>query len=390
MTCFRSTFLLSVFVFVLGLAIPGPAKGQGTADFQKFVDQAIAAGGGEVMIPPGTWVLEKGLFLKDAKNVTIAGLDRELCILKLPPVAYAEASQDAAAGASEIPVTRLQNMKPGMRLRIEAPGAVDSFTKQPTNFHLAAVKSVEKDKLILTEPLKYAVPIKTVIRDADAANVIEIRGASENITLRNLTLDGGRTAADPAIRGHAELTGVHVAGKYTYEAGPTGPRVKGFTMDNCILQNFFGRGVSFYSVQESTITRCTFMDINDEAVNFDHFSENCLAKHNHITRARVAFELNDAKACIVEANEVRDSGIGVNLWRWCKHEDGINEGNRIVNNAFLNISGNAIQFGKGTKDNVVENNEITNAERNGISLSGTSQKLEKNQITGAKLKAVSE
>jgi hypothetical protein len=374
------------------LAVPAAAQETKAPvlDFQKFVNEAIAAGKGEVIIPPGTWVLEKGLFLKDAKDITIAGLDREACILKLPPVAYAECAQDTAAGGAEVSVVRLQNMKPGMKLRIEAPGAVDSFTKKPTNYHLANVKAVEKDKLLLEEPLKFAVPAKTTIRDADAANLFEIRGASENVTIRNLTLDGGRTAGDPVIHGHAELTGVHVAGPYTYEKGPTGPRVKGITLDNCIIQNCFGRGVSFYSVENSTITRCTFMDISDEAINLDHFSENCVAKHNHVTRARISVEMNDAIACTVEANEVRDCGIGVNLWRWCKQENGINERNKIVNNLFTGMEGNAVQLGKGTKDNEVTRNEIVNPGKNGISLNGTTQKVEGNQISGAKGKAVVE
>lgn len=387
----------SIIGFLLLALQPAPAAAQETAkapapvlDFQKFVNEAIAAGKGEVIVPPGTWVLEKGIFLKDAKAITIAGLDREACILKLPPVAYAECAQDTAAGGTEIPVMRLQNMKPGMQLRIEAPGAVDSFTKQPTNYHLAKVKAVEKDKLLLETPLKFPVPAKTTIRDADAANLFEIRGASENVTIRNLTLDGGRTEKDPVIHGHGELTGVHVAGPYTYEAGPTGPRVKGVTIDNCIIQNCFGRGVSFYSVENSGVTRCTFMDISDEAINFDHFSENCVAKHNHITRARIGVEMNDAIACVVEANEVRACGTGVNLWRWCKQENGINERNKIVNNLFTGMEGNGLQFGKGTRDNEVTENEIVNPGKNGLVLNGTSQKVEGNQISGAKGKAVVE
>jgi hypothetical protein len=383
-TCISRTLLSSCaaagILLVWGQELPAQESKAPLLDFQKFVNEAIAAGKGEVIIPPGTWVLEKGLFLKDAKDITIAGLDREESILKLPPVAYAECAKDTEAGGTEIPVARLQNVKPGMRLRIMAPGAVDSFTKKPTNYHLAKVKTVEKDKLLLEEPLKFAVPAKTTIRDADAANVFEIRGASENVTIRNLTIDGGRTADDPAIQGHAELTGVHVAGSYTYEAGPTGPRIKGVTIDNCIIQNCFGRGVSFYSVEASSITRCTFMDISDEAINFDHFSENCVAKHNHITRARIAFELNDSIACVVEANEARDCGTGVNLWRWCKQENGINEKNRIVNNLFSGMEGNGLQFGKGTKDNEVRGNEIVNAGKNGISLNGTTQKVEGNAV----------
>ena len=75
-----------------------------------------------------------------------------------------------------------------MRLWIEAPGEVDAFTGKPTNYHLATVKSVESGRLVLTAPLKFAVPAKTSIRDADGPNLIELRGACEDILIRNLQL----------------------------------------------------------------------------------------------------------------------------------------------------------------------------------------------------------
>jgi hypothetical protein len=61
-----------------------------------------------------------------------------------------------------------------------------------------------------------------------------------------------------------------------------------------------------------------------------------------------------------------------------------------VNNLFTGMEGNALQFGIGTKDNEVMRNEIVNAGKNGISLNGTTQKVEGNQISGEEGKAVVE
>lgn len=351
------------------------------------MDEAIKAGKGTVTVPPGTYILPRGLMLKDAKQIAIIGMDRERCILKLPPLAFAECSRDTPVGDTEIPTASSQNIAAGMRLWIEAPGAVDKFTKQPTNYHIATVKAAEAGKIVLTAPLKYAVPAKTHIRDADAANLIEIRGKSDGILLRSLTLDGGRTVADPPVRGHAQLCAVFAAGAYDYEKGPSDPKVKSVMVEDCTIQNCFGRGVAFYSVERGRVERCTFMDINDEAVDFDHFTEKGEARGNHINRCRVAFELNDANDILIIGNEVRGCDTGVNLWRWCKQED-LNIGNRIFNNAFLNIAGNAIQLGKDTSLNSVANNDITGCGKNGIVIAGEQQTVEDNRISDVKGKDV--
>jgi hypothetical protein len=356
---------------------------------QKFVDEAIKAGSGEVTVPPGTYTLPHGLLLKDAKKIAIIGMDRERCVLKLPPLAYAECAQDTPAGGTEIPTAKSQHIAPGMKLWIEAPGPVDKFTKKPRNYHLATVKAVEQGKILLSTPLQFPAPAKTQIRDANAANLIDVRGTSENILLRNLTLDGGRTAEDPAVHGHAQLCGVFVAGPYDYEKGPTGPAVQNVVVEDCVIQHCHGRGVALYSVQGARVERCTIMDTNDEAVDFDHFTSKCEARGNRIARCRVAFELNDANDVVITANEVRDCGTGINLWRWC-HQKDLNEGNQITNNAFVNTSGNAVQLGSETRLSTVVNNDIQGAGKNGIVVKGTEQTVKDNRFSGVKGKEVAE
>lgn len=51
-------------------------------DLQQFIDEAIQAGGGEVVIPPGEHVIRKGLKVVNAKGLRIAGMDKERSSLK--------------------------------------------------------------------------------------------------------------------------------------------------------------------------------------------------------------------------------------------------------------------------------------------------------------------
>lgn len=384
-TCVMRTFLSFILLFNLGAPLcQGAEEGP---PIQQWIDEAIKQGGGVVTIPPGVHVLKGGLMVKDAKKLAIRGMDKETCVLKLPPLAYAECAEATPAGSLTLPVRAARHLVPGMRLHLEADGAMDAFTKKPKPFVLAVVAEVQEGRLRLKEALAFPIPAGTVIRHEDAPNLIEIRGASDQVEIANLTLDGGSVAGDPPVQGHAQLCGVFAASPYSYEKGPTGPKIKGVAVRDCILQNLFGRGVAFYSVENSSVERCSIRDANDEAVDLDHFTTGCIVRGNQIIRCRIAFEMNDANTALIEGNEARDCQIGVSLWRWCP-QPGLNEGNVIRNNLFQNMSGNALQIGKGTARNVFEANEIDQAGRNGFSLSGEAQVLRGNVIRGAGLKDI--
>ncbi len=374
-------------LLILFFAVLQPARALPEAEIQRFIDEAIKAGGGEVVIPRGVHLIERGLLIKDAKKLRIIGLDAEDTILKLPPVAYGLAAGATTAGATTIPVKTQRGFKPGMRLKIEADGEIDSFTKKPKPYHLAIVKAIENDAIQLDAALKFPVPAGTMIRHEDAPNLIEVRGASENVRIEKLTLDGGRVERDPPIRGHAQLCAVFASGKYSDEAGPTGPQVKQLSISRCFIQNCHGRGVALYSVEGAEIDDCTIRDTADEAIDFDHFTVKSIATHNHIARCFVGVELNDANDCLVAGNEFFECGTGINLWRWCK-QPGLNEGNLIVQNVFDHMQGNAVQIATGTKGNTIAQNEITGSGKNGIIISGEAQIVKANKITGSRMKAI--
>jgi len=373
--------------FLLPLIALQPVGALTEAEIQKFINDAIKAGGGEVVIPPGVHVIERGLKVKDAKKLRITGLDAEESVLKLPPVAYAVSAGTGAAGATRINVQAQRGFKPGMRLKIEADGEIEPFTKKPRPYHLAVVKAVGRDVIHLVAPLKFAVPDGTMIRHEDAPNLIEIRGTCEDVHIGKLTLDGGRVDGDPPIRGHAQLCAVFASGAYNYEKGPTGPPVRKPRISRCFIQNCHGRGIALYAVEGAEIDGCTIRDTSDEAIDFDHFTVKSIATHNHIARSLVGVELNDATGCLVAGNDFRECGTGINLWRWCKLP-GLNEGNIVAQNVFEATRGNAVQVAAGTKGNSVIQNEINGSGRNGISLAGEGQVVKANRITGSGMKAI--
>ena len=356
-------------------------------ELQGFINDAIKAGGGEVVIPPGTHLISKGLQVKDAKKLRIVGIDMERTLLKLPPLAFAETAGAAQAGDLRLETKRIQGLKPGQPIQIEADGEIEPFTKKPKPYQRTVVEKIEGQVLVLKSALTFPVPAGTLIRDPQAPNVFEVRGATDGLTIEKLTLDGGRVAGDPLVRGHVQLCGVLAQGPYSYDKGVTGAPVKNVTVSRCIIQNCHGRGVAFYAVEGGRVEDCTIMDTTDEAVDLDHFTTKAVVRHNHVARSSVAVELNDATNCEVSANEGRDCGTGINLWRWCKMPE-LNQGNVITGNTFEQMKGNSIQIGRDTARNTIADNDIRDSGRNGISLSGQDQTVKSNRISGSKLKDI--
>ncbi|MCB1211864.1 MAG: right-handed parallel beta-helix repeat-containing protein [Verrucomicrobiales bacterium] len=322
-------------------------------EIQQFIDEAIKAGGGEVVIPQGTHEIRKSLLIKDAKNLRLIGLDQERCILKLPPASFAQSSVAVAAGVMSIATLRQQGIVPGMTLQIEAPGEMDTFTQKPRSSFRAVVAAVTPDTITLTAPLAFPVPEGTLLRDVKAPNLIEIRGLTEGLWIEKLTLDGGKVEGDPKIHGHVQLCGIFASGPYSYEKGPTGPPVKGVQVSRCIIQNCHGRGIAFYSVEGASVTDSTIMDTTDEAIDLDHFTTKSLVRHNHIARCGVGVELNDANDCQVIGNDFLNCGLGIHLWQYCK-QPGLNEGNVIRDNVFDGMEGARIKVQSGLTKNEIE------------------------------------
>jgi len=109
------------------------AEGFNRADLQKFIDDAIAAGGGQVILPPGTHTLDAPLVIKNAVKLRVAGLDSEDTYLQ--PVA------DTVKG---FPLIRIEGSAEDLRIdKITFTTIGDTFSSIP----LIEVKgSTAKDK----------------------------------------------------------------------------------------------------------------------------------------------------------------------------------------------------------------------------------------------------
>ena len=387
MSCALRLALAFSFLHLASHAAPLTVAQDGSGEFNgadekpilAAVAKARSAGGGEIVIKRGTYVCAQPIALKDARKITFRG--ERGTVLKLPPLQHAETSADAAVGATELPVRVQQGLAKGVRIRIMAGGAIDSFSGKQKPSFFVTLAAAESGRLVLEKPLEFPVPAGTKIINEDAPNLFELRGACEDIAIEGLEIDGGRAPGDPHVSGHAQLCGVFAAGSYDYVKGPTGPPMQRIVVRDCVVRNCFGRGIAFYAVTRGVVERCTIEDTVDEAVDLDHFAVGCIVQHNAVARCGVGVEMNDANECAVLRNRFEACRIGINLWRWCKQPD-LNTRNVILENAFIGTKGNALQLAAGTATNIVHGNHIRGSGGKAISLAGDDYEISGNDVDG--------
>ncbi|MEW6358699.1 MAG: right-handed parallel beta-helix repeat-containing protein [Planctomycetota bacterium] len=354
----------------------GDIQGDTEQPIVEAIRRMVEAGGGTVRIKEGAYIIHDTIgFGPDVHDLVIEGAGE--VVLKLAPQIRTTAAAELKPGDARMIVADASAFKPNMQIEIQAEGRKDSFSGYQTKSFSMRVKSVEGSEIEFTGPTKYGAPAGTNV--VQLVNLFQMDRA-KRLTLRGLTLDGDMKKEDMRPISHVFHCGVFGQGPYTYEKGPTGPPVEDITIENCIIRNFFHRGIALYSVVRPTVLNCTVENTMAEAVDFDHFCTHCVARGNNLSRAPVGVEMNDASYCLIEGNTIRECGVGVNIWQWCKL-DNLNVENKIVGNTILDTKNTAIRCAKGADRNLIEGNTIKGGAAVGIVLQGADNIARKNTIT---------
>lgn len=331
----------------------------GDADVRGDTDAAIrraleeASAGDVVSIGPGTYTIRGGLKLKS--GVTIDGMPDS--VLRLPSPTFAGPAQE---GSRSLFVVSSSQFKTGDEVEIRPPAGREHFPGGDRKKLMVQVESKQNASLRTADPLPCDIPPES--RIGYSHNMFHSRGErAEDITIRNLTLDGGRIEAIPRLHGHMNRTAVAVAGKYSYGGGPVERKaVRNLRIENCHFRNFYGRAVALYYVLDGTVRGCVIENIDDEGIDFDHFTRGCRAVGNVIRNARTGVTINDGSLCTVAYNRIENCDPGITMWWWhkCPQKD-INIRNRIHDNVVLSGGGNtAISLGRRCRWNTIAGNVV--------------------------------
>lgn len=332
----------------------------GSGDLNGMDDQPIreaiaraAKQGGTVLIQPGEYLVRRQIQLPS--GITLAGTPKTVLRLPSPVLTMAAVPQDGRA----LPVANTAQYAADTQVQICPPGKAKAFPGQTVEKVKATIQGVEEGRLLLAEPLPFALP--EGCRVGYAHNVFFVGGSNRDITLRGLTIDGG-LVKDIEMPAHTERCALLAHGIWSYAKGPTAPPIENLRVEGCRIRNCYGRAVAMYSVVRGRVEGCLVENIADEAVDLDHFCTHCVVRDNEIRGGATGVTLNDASHCIVENNRIAGCGVGITMWWW--HQcpmPGLNVENRIAGNVITSPKGAAISLGKRCFRNEVTGNTVEGA-----------------------------
>jgi hypothetical protein len=333
----------------------GDFNGSDETPILAAIAQAKKSGGGDVVIQAGVYHMGKILRLHGVKHLRIRGEGK--VVLQLAPALVTELAEPATPGATTLRLSSPEGLQAGLTLRIMAPGEIVVITGRPKPSFEADILKVDGPVATLTQPLRFAAPAGTAVVNERDLNLLVIEGDSEDITVENLSMDGGLKPDGLRQATHHTRCAIWVQGAYDYLKGPSGPKPRRITIRDCQIRHFHGRGVAIYSADDCLVENCVIEDTLDEGINLDHFVVHCRTAGNVIRGATVGVELNDTNDCVVERNVIEKCAIGIRLWRYCRLEE-LNVRNEVLANRIKDIKGAAVELKEGTASNLVRGNVL--------------------------------
>jgi polygalacturonase len=302
---------------------------------QAAVDYVAGLGGGIVEIGPGEFTMHDSLHLRSF--VTVRGVSGKT-ILRKAKAAVSPLAIDGDYGEEQITVVDAQGFKVGHGVAI--------WDKGSGGFHttVARITGQNSNTFSIDKPLNADCMIHN---KAQAATVFPVVSGYdlEGARLENLTIDGNKDE-------NVALNGCRGAGIFLY-------RGFGTLIENCVVRNYHGDGVSFQQSNDVMVRGCT--SENNAGLGFHPGS----GSQRPVVRE-----------CVARGNG--EDGLFL-CWR-VRH--GLFEKNILENNGRFGIS-----IGHKDTDNLLRENEVRANSQDGIffrnesvGMAGHRNRLENNII----------
>jgi parallel beta-helix repeat protein len=203
---------------------------------QAAVDYVAGLGGGVVEIGPGEYTMYDSLHLRS--HVTVRGTDGKT-ILRKAKAAVSPLALDGDYGEEQITVEKADGFKVGHGVAI--------WDKSSGGFHttVARITGQKGNTFSIDKPLNADC---MVANKAQAATVFPIVGGYnlEGARVENLVIDGNKSE-------NVSLNGCRGAGIFLY-------RGFGTVIENCVVRNYHGDGISFQQSNDVLVRSCTSED----------------------------------------------------------------------------------------------------------------------------------
>lgn len=307
---------------------------------QAAVDYVAQLGGGTVEIGPGEYLMHDSLHLRPF--VTVRGYGAETILKKSKGVVSALAL-DGDFGEEQVTVTDPAGFEVGYGITV--------WDSHSGGFHTTVARIVGKNgnTLAIDKPLNADCMVQN---RAQAATVFPVISGYhiEGARIENLTIDGNKQE-------NVHLNGCRGAGIFLY-------RAFGTVIEDCVVRNYNGDGISFQQSNDVIVQRCASehnasLGLHPGSGSQRPVVRDCVARHNGEDGLFLCWRVRHG---LFEKNVLENNGrFGIsighkdtdNLLRKnqvrSNHQDGVH-----FRNELLGMAGHRNRL----EENVIENNGL--------------------------------
>lgn len=316
----------------------GDLNGSDNRVLQAAVDYIAGLGGGTVEIGPGEFLMRDSLHLRS--NVTVRGTPGETILRKSDGVVSA-LQLDGDFGEQQFTVEDAAGFEVGSGVAI--------WDRNAHGFHttVARITGRSDNTFSIDKPMMADCMVQN---GAQAATVFPVVSGYDirDARIENLIIEGNKDA-------NISLNGCRGGGIFLY-------RGFGTEIQNCVVLNYNGDGISFQQSNDVTVTDCR--SENNAELGFHPGSgsqrpvvQNCIARHNGTDGLFLCWRVRHG---LFENNLLEGNGrFGISIGH--KDTDNLLQKNRVLRNGEDGINFRDETLGMAAhrnrlKDNVIEDN----------------------------------
>ena len=323
---------------------------------QAAVDYIAGLGGGVVEIGPGEFLMRDSLHLRSL--VTVRGTEGKT-VLRKAKAAVSPLALDGDYGEEQITVANADGFTVG--------GGVAIWDSGAQGFHatVARITGRNGNTFSIDTPLNADCMVANQARAATVFPVVsgyQLEGAR----VENLVIEGGKNE-------NAPLNGCRGAGIFLY-------RGFGAVIENCVVRNYNGDGISFQQSNDVLVNRCLCEDNAGLGIHPGSGSQRpivreCVARRNGEDGLFLCWRVRHG---LFEKNLLENNGrFGISIGH--KDSDNLLQNNQVRGNRqdgvfFRNETAGMAGHRNRIEHNLIENNGAT-AEAAGIRVRGETRNL---------------
>ncbi len=309
----------------------------------QFAINSLGENGGTIILSPGEYEIIAPIRLKS--NTILTGSGKET-ILKKAPGVQTEYIEDADYGELKLTVKNPEGFIPGMKIQV-----TDNDNSSCWNVSTAYITEIIDNVIYIDDYL-----IRDYRSDRDgkisnASSVVDVIEA-ENVMVKNLTIDGNKAE-------NFKMDGCNGSGVYIFKS-------KMVTVDNVIVKDFNGEGISWQITENVTVKNSEISGSGNIGLHPGTGSplstiENNDVHHNAVDGLFICWRVHHSK---VSGNRFYDNGrFGICTGH--KDTDVLFENNHIYENGSDGINLRGERAINAPHRNTFKNNIIENNGKNG-------------------------